>query len=64
MDPERRSQWEILFASSPEEMSRQNTHTEDLLRELFSGKQGERVSSDPAIEPKTALDCDNEDAAE
>lgn len=38
-------------------MSRHNTHTEDLLRELFSRKQGERVSGDPAVEPETALDC-------
>ena len=50
---------EILFAGSPEEMSRQNTHTADLLREIFSGKQGEQVSGDPAIEPETALDCSN-----
>ena len=55
---------EILFASSPEEMSRQNTHTEDLLREIFSGKQGERVSGDPGIEPETALDCDDQPATD
>ena len=48
---------QILFAGSPEDMSRQNTHTADLLREIFSGKQDERVSGDPAIEPETALDC-------
>ncbi len=40
-------------------MSRQNAHTADLLREVFSGKQGKRVSSDPAIELETALDCNN-----
>lgn len=50
---------EILFAGSPEEMSRQNTHTADLPREIFSGKQGEQVSGDPAIEPETALNCNN-----
>ncbi|MYF63714.1 MAG: excinuclease ABC subunit UvrA, partial [Rhodothermaceae bacterium] len=31
---------EILFAGSPEEMSRQDTHTAGLLREIFSSKQG------------------------
>ena len=36
---------EILFAGSPEEMSRQNTHTADLLREIFSGKQGEHCGN-------------------
>ena len=48
---------QILFAGSPEEMSRQNTHTADLLREILSGKHDERVSGDPATEPETALDC-------
>ena len=33
-------------------MSRQNTHTADLLRKIFSGEQGKRVSGDPAIDPK------------
>ena len=40
---------EILFAGSPEEMSRQKTHTADLLREIFSGKQGEQVFDDSPI---------------
>ena len=50
---------QIPFAGSPEEMSRQNTYTAELLREIFSGKQGEQVSSDSTIEPETALDCNN-----
>lgn len=45
-------------------MSRQNTHTADLLREIFSGKQGRRVSSAPAIELETALDCDDQPATD
>lgn len=45
-------------------MSRQNTHTADLLREMFSDKQGEQVSGDPAIELETALDCDDQPATD
>ena len=55
---------EILFAVSPREMGRQNTQSADLLRELFSDKQGEQVSGDPAIEPESALDCNNQPATD
>lgn len=54
----------ILCAGSPEEMSRQNTYTAELLKEIFSDKQGEQVSGDPAMEPEIALDCRNLDAAD
>ena len=45
-------------------MSRQNTLTADLLREMFSDKQGKRVSSDPAIDLETALVCNNQPATD
>lgn len=54
---EARQEGEILFAGSPEEMTRQNTHTAGFPRGIFSGKQGEQVSGGPAIEPGIALDC-------